>query len=312
MKSKLRYPSAILLGLALVPFQAAQAVTYVNDTWLDNDRTNQENGVDSDSDGNIETAWFGSSSSLSTTTGHLIGTVPAGSAAWTTYFTTEGSEATLANAGDTLTVSWTFSMTGINATNNSQGFRIAFVNSPAASRVSTNASPGSSTYAGYALFMNIGQTLGHANPFQLMERADTATASALLSASASWSALDDEESIGTDGYDDGVSYTFDLTLTRTASSQLMIDATLSGGTVGNDGVDNNDGTLTVSFLDTTPNSFSFDTFSLRPSGNATSATTFDTTAFSVTLTSVPEPSAFAALAGAAGLAFAVGRRRRSA
>jgi hypothetical protein len=305
MKSKLRHAPAILLGLALVPFQAAQAVTYVNDTWLDNDRTNQEAGVDSDSDGNIETAWFGSGSSLSTTAGHLIGTVPAGSAAWTTYFTAEGSEATLANAGDTLTVSWTFSMTGINATNNSQGFRLAFVNSPSGSRVTTNASPGNATYAGYSLFMNIGQTLGHANPFQLMERTDPATASALLSSSASWTGLDDEEAISTDGYDDGVSYTFGLTLTRTASAELMINATLSGGTVGDDGQ------LTVSFVDTTPNSFSFDTFSLRPSGNTLSATTFDTTAFSVALTSIPEPSAFAALVGAAGLVFAAGRRRRS-
>ena len=302
MKSKTLPTSAILFGLAVIPFQLGHAAILVSDTWLDGDRTVQEPGTDADADGNIESAWFGGG--LTSSTGKLTGTVPAGSASWTTYLTAEGSEATLVNPGDTLTVSWTFTLTGTNATNASQGFRLALVNSPGAARVATDTAPGSSTYGGYGMFMNMGQTLGHANPFQLMERAAPATASALLSASGSWTALDDQESISTPGYADATPYTFTMTITLTEALELSINSTMAGGTtLGGDGL------LQAAWVDTTPNSLSFDTFSLRPSGNASSAPTIDTTAFSATLTSIPEPSTVTAFVGLA--LFVLIRRRRS-
>jgi hypothetical protein len=96
---------------------------------------------------------------------------------------------------------------------------------------------------------------------------------------------------------------FSMTIVRTESAHLAIDATMSGGSLGGDGV------LTASFTDTTPNSFAFDTFSLRPSSAALSAATFDTTAFSVTLTQVPEPSSCAVIAGLASLGVVMARRR---
>ena len=303
MKSKFRPTPAILLGFAVLPFASGQAATLVNDTWLDGNRTEQESSVDSDLDGNRESAWFGTVSTLSASAGHLTGTVGAGSSSWTTYFASEGSEATLANPGDTLSVSWTFTLTGTNATNASQGFRLAFVDTPSGSRLAADGNPGSAAYAGYGMFMNVGQTFGHANPFNLMERAAPATASALLSAGASWTSLDDQESSGATGYADATTYLFSMMIVRTASAHLEIDASMSGGSLGGDGV------LLASFTDTTPNSFAFDTFSLRPSSAALSATSFDTTAFSVTLTQVPEPSSCAALAGLASLGVVMARRR---
>lgn len=304
MKLQIPPTSAILLGLAIIP--SSYSATLVNDTWLDGNRTVQENGVDSDFDGNIESAWFGSSASLAASTGQLRGTVPAGSASWTTYLAGEGSEATLTNIGDSLSVTWTFSLTGTNATNASQGFRIALVDSPGAARVSSDTAPGNSTYAGYGMFLNVGQALGHTNPFQLLERTAPGTSSALLSASASWTALDDQEAIGPNGYADATSYTFNMTISKTAASELTINATMSGGTLGGDGL------LQAAFIDTTPNSIGFDTFQLRPSGNASSAPTIDTTSFVAELTLVPEPSSYAAVVGFAGLALALVRRRRQA
>ena len=146
------YLSAVSLVVAASSLPAA---TLVNDTWLDGNRTNQEAGVDSDSDGNIETAWFGTSGTLTATTGHLVGTIGSGSSSWTTYFAAEGSETTLA-VGDTLTVTWTFSLNGVIATNNSQGFRLAFLDTPSGSRLSADGNPGTAAYAGYGMFIERG------------------------------------------------------------------------------------------------------------------------------------------------------------
>ena len=300
MKTPTRHAPAILLGLALLPFQQTQAATLVNDSWLDGSRAEQESGTDADTDGNIESAWFGTNGTLTASTGKLTGTVGAGSSSWTTYFSGEGSETTLANAGDTLTVNWTFVLSGLNATNNSQGMRLALVNTPGASRLAADGNPGAAAYAGYGMFMNVAETLGHTNPFQLMERTDNAASSALLSSSGSWTGLDDQSGIGDPGYVNGTSYTLVMTLTLTAASELQIYSAITGGSLS----------MEASFLDATPNSLSFDTFSLRPSSATLAAATFETSAFSVTLTSIPEPSAFAALAGAAGLALAGLRRRR--
>jgi hypothetical protein len=305
MNYKLRPTPTILLGLALAALSTAQGATLVSDTWLDGERATQEAGTDGDFDGNIESAWFGTASTLTASAGHLVGTVGAGSSSWTTYFASEGSETTLANAGDTLTVQWTFTLTGTNTTNNSQGFRLAFLDTPSGSRLSADGNPGSATYAGYGMFMNAGQTLGHANPFNLMERAAPGTASAMLSAGASWTSINDQETSGVTGYADATAYTFTMTLLRTATNGLMINASMSGGSLGGDGL------LVAAFEDTTPNSFAYDTFSLRPSSAALSASSFDTTAFSVVFTPIPEPSTFAALAGLAGLALAASRRHRA-
>jgi hypothetical protein len=305
--------AAIALAVAGIGSSAADAAVVVNDTFADADRTDpasptySEYGTDSDADTNIESSWYGTTTTLSTpAAGTLRGTVGTGSSSWTTYFTPEATPITLANTGDQFTVTWTFTPTTVNSTNVSQGLRVALVNWPESglARQTADGNPGTAAYGGYALFINMGQTIGHANPFQLLERTDPNTATALLSASGSWTALDDEEATGTTGYVDGTSYTFTFTATRTAAGELDILSTMSGGSLGGDG------THSVAFTDTTPNTFTFDTFSLRPSSAALTAAQFDTSLFRVdTNVPIPEPTSLALVgAGAAALL----RRRRGA
>jgi hypothetical protein len=51
---------------------------------------------------------------------------------------------------------------------------------------------------------------------------------------------------------------------------------------------NSTGNVSVSTTDASPNSFVFDTFSLRPSNASTTASQFDTSRFKVEFTTVPE------------------------
>jgi hypothetical protein len=205
---------------------------------------------------------------------------------------------------------WVFTPTTINGdpagntSNTSQNFRVALVNSPAASRLVANGSPGSSTYTGYGMFMNMGAVLGNANPFRLMEHDNNG---ALLSASGDWLPLANGATSGNTGYVSGTQYTFLMTMTRTASSQMQVDVSMTGGSL------DNDGSASVSFLDATPNggSFSFDTFAIRPSGANTTAAIFDTKLFRVDyLPYVPEPTSFVLFAmGGVALAMAPRRKR---
>lgn len=315
------------LAATLICATTASAAILVNDTWRDGTRTdpasttyaenNGSVGNDADVDGDQESAWFrGGSGSMSVvnatpnvTPGVLRKVVAnnasggASSASWTTYFTPDVTPVTLANAGDTMRITWVFSLGNVNTGDTGQGFRMAIVESPNAARVAADASPGNGAYAGYGMFLNMATTIGNANPFQLFERTDPLTASALLSASASWTSLDDEEVTGTTGYANSTTYTYVFTATRTAAAELSIVASMAGGSVGGDGQ------LDVSFVDASPNSFTFDTFALRPAGIANSAETFDTSLFRVEFTAVPEPASLTlvSLAGLAALAF---RRRR--
>jgi hypothetical protein len=289
-----------MAGFAL----SSSGATLVNDTWADGDRTSSSPGGDS--------AWFwGGTGSLTVVApgGPMRGDLVAGgtsSASWTTYFAPSGSPATLASAGDKLRVTWQFTLTGVAAANGSQNFRLALVNTPTAARLAADAAPGSSTYAGYGMFMNMASpTLGNGNPFQLMERSAPATSSALLSAGASWTALGNGATTGNNGYAAGVLYTYMMDLTLNGSGGLDIISSMTGGTL------NNSGTASVSVTDATPNSLSFDTFSIRPSSASGAAQIFDSSLFKVELFQVPEPSAFAMLGmGALGFVFAHRRNRR--
>ena len=259
----------------------------VNDTWIDGTRTDpasptySENGTDTDTDGDVESAWFrGGNGTLAPVGagGPLRGDLGAGatsSASWTTYFTPEASPITLSGAGDTLKLTWQFTLTNVAAPNSSQNFRLAIVNSPSAARLTSDDSPGSSTYAGYGMFMNMGTTLGNSNPFQLMERASSSTSSALLSAGGAWTGLGNGATSGNTGYADGTPYTYIMTLTLNSTGGLDIVSSMAGGSL------NGTGTATVSVTDPTPNSLLFDTFSVRPSSATGAAQIFDTSRLKV-------------------------------
>ena len=280
----MKYLRQIILILTLMFGVAApsHATVLVNDTWQDGTRTDpaspvySENGTDTDSDGNLESAWFsgGTGASATASTGHLVFTMGSSAGSWTTYFTPEASPVTLGGTGDQLKITWVFTPSGVNANNTSQGFPIALVDTPSAQRISSDTSPGSAAYTGYGVFMNMGQTLNHAHPFQLMARSGSA---AFLSDSGQWTGLADGATSGNHGYDSGTQYTFVMTVTRNAANGLDVVATMTGGTLNSSGV------ASASFTDATPNgsSYTFDTFGLRPNTVAKSASSFDTTLFKV-------------------------------
>lgn len=298
---------AIAGALAATP---AFAADLVRDTFLDGNRNDpaspiySEYGVDGDSDGDIESAWFrGGAGALTVSSGGPLRLTQnsTSSSSITTYFTAEGSEVTLANAGDFLKLTWQFSVSGTVGANTSQGLRVALVNSPSDARVSSEASPGDAAYAGYGLFLNMSPSLSHSRPLELMER--NAGSAALLSAGAAWTGLASDGTSGNTGYVADTEYMLTVLLTRTAGGELDIVATMSGGDL------NGVGQLSVSYTDTTPNSFAYDTFQFRPDGNDVAYDVFDTKLFRVELGQVPEPSV-AALGGLA-LTALLARRRSS-
>ena len=119
--------AAIAVAAAWCSASPLHAGVLVNDTWIDGTDTDpaatvySENGVDTDGDGNIESAWFqGGVGSLNPVgaNGPLRGDLGVGgtsSASWTTHFTPEANPVTL-QQGETLRVTWRFTPTNINST----------------------------------------------------------------------------------------------------------------------------------------------------------------------------------------------------
>lgn len=302
MKHSLTLALITLCGFALSSHAQTDTVI-VNDTWADGNRTSS--GPDG---GGIDTPWFSSVATNLTVpaAGTMRAAVPVGSLSETTYFASQ----TLANTGDQLMFTWTFTPTTITQ-NSSLGFNLAVVNG--ATHLSADgASPASQVYAGYSMYMNMAPTYASSSAFALREWNLGATAGNLLSTAANWGAngtasanLANGAINGNTGFASGISYTLVMTLTRNASSGLDIVSTMTGGTI------NGTGTVTSSVTDSTPNTFTYDTFALRQSGTASGAAQVDTSLFKVDFitTSVPEPTTFA-LVGLGMLGLAGYRRMR--
>jgi hypothetical protein len=84
---------------------------------------------------------------------------------------------------------------------------------------------------------------------------------------------------------------------------LDIVSTITGGSI------NNTGSETVSFTDTTPGTFTFDTFALRQNASSQGVTQLDVNLFTVEFMPVPEPATFV-LAGLGVLGLVMVRRMR--
>lgn len=304
---------ALSAAAAIGMGRASTAALIVNDTWQDGDRTVQENGVDSDLDGDIESAWFnGGASTMTASVGNLNKDLTGTSANWTTYFAPEGSEVNLSNQGDKLRVTWTFVLTGVAANNTSQNFRMGLVDSIPANRIAADGNPPSggagNPYTGYAIFANMSATaLGNSNPFVIRERVGNAGSNSILGTGGDWGAGDTTGTLngattGNGGFAAGTPYTLVWELTRNGAG-IDIDATLSGQGYNTSGVG------TIDANDPSGNGFVFDTFNVRPSSAAGVAEAFDTKLFRVEYIRVPEP-ATVALLGLASLGL-IGVRRRS-
>jgi len=309
-KAAIYLPLAFVFSLAL----SVKANVLINDTWQDSLRNEpaaptyaENNGVvgsDANSDGNIESVWFkGGAGTLTATPNDLQGTgYSSSSATWYTYFTGGGTVVNLANAGDGLKLTWKFTLAGINAGNTSQGMYIGVGLTPSGSRVTGDASMPNATYLGYAMLMNIAPTLGNSKPFDLRKWASPGSSGAFLGTSGNWTDLANGATSGNAGFANSTPYTYTMTLTRNASGGLDVDSKMTGAGL------NGTGTEEVTYSDTTASQgFSFDTFGLRPSSTANTATTFDTSLFEVEYVPVPEPSTLA-LAGL-GLALFAWRRK---
>jgi hypothetical protein len=288
---------AVVLGISVGLGNVASATVLVNDTWQDGERntpaspTYSENGTNADpgQDSDLESAWFrGGGGSLDPLAagGPLRGVLDengTSSSSWTTYFTPEASPVSLASAGDQLLIRWDFTLTGVNAANTSQGFRIAVVDSPADARLAANGSVPSAAYTGYALFGNMGVTLDHSRPFDLKTRVSDG---ALLSSTGTWStaqlAIDGTD--GNTGYADATPYTFLFSATRNDTDGIDITASVTGANL------NGDGDLSIAYTDAAPASFAFDTFALRPSSATSTAQVFDTSLFRVEFNSESGPT----------------------
>ena len=299
-----------ICGLAL----SARATLIVNDTWTDGTRTDpaapvySENGVDGDADGSIESAWFvGGSGTLGAQVGSMLMSNATTSTTFTTYFTPEASPVTLVNAGDSMKVTWVFTPKNVDTSNTSQGLPFAVVDSPSASRLTVDGSPGSAIYAGYSMAMNMGNTLKNSNPFLLREWATPGASSALLSSSGAWANLTGGgyASPILNGYVSDTEYTFTMQFTLLTGGDLEIAATMAGDNLA--GV----GFMSLVYTDSTPNSLTFDTVAIRPSAIGSTADAFDTSLFKVEFAAIPEPSTLALVGAGLSLMFAMIRRRRS-
>ena len=141
-------------------------------------------------------------------------------------------------------------------------------------------------------------------PIRLHQGSSSATSGTVYyraGTSGNWTSLIDDGNTGDTGYADGVQYTYFFEATRTEEGHLQLVSRMSGGDLGNDG------TLEVVFVDETPNTFTFDTFALRPSRADQTADVFSTHLFKVEF--IPEPSSFA-LAGLGLLGVLFARRLR--
>ncbi len=254
-----------------------RATVLVDDTWQDSSRAEQENGVDGDADNDVESQWFINIPNVSITPNNYVINTPISSQNWTTYFATEAAPVTLSAAGDSLKVTWVFSPTGtVSDPNISLVFPFCIVDTPGAARLTVDGSPSSATYAGYAMYNNFSNPLGNSNPFGLRERANPGTSGNLLNSNGDWTPLANGATSGNQGYVSGTMYTMVWSLTRNASNGLDIDVTMTGGSLNSP-----DSAPHVAFTDSTPNTFAFDTFNVRPAASSTTATQFTINSFKV-------------------------------
>ena len=310
-----KFLSAALAAACLYLSSSAIGAIIVNDTWLDGTDSDpsqpvySEQGADTDLDGNIESLWYRGNEGTLDPVGpggplraNMLGDATpstTSSASYTTYFTSEAVPVTLANVGDSIKVTWNFTTGDVNASNTSQSFRFALIDS--ASRLTNDGSP-SGNATGYAIFGNMGETLGHGSSFNLKGRSGQG---AILSAGGDWStSLANSGTNGNVGYADNTAYSMVWTVTRNANDNHDISVSMTGGNL--DGT----GSITTTALDVAPNggSHSFDTFTIRPSQAAQTATIFDTSLFQVEYLSIPEPASLA-LVGMSVLALMVRRQR---
>ena len=263
--------------------------------------------LNDDFNSNTRSNWLSSHSpsGLSAATGAL--SIASGRHALT-YFTPSGTYQSLLTTVDSLQVTFDLSFTSVS--NSSTGFRLAFLDSNGATRPTLDGTnSGFRDYDGYLVQFNPAPLSGDANLNNLRLRArqtgigasgelitSYSTSSTPGPATTTWT------QVGTRGSDPALqtfatntTYSVTYKITRPTASSLSFDFSVTGGTL------NFRNTFSLTSITTT----SFDSLALM-------SVSSDIIIDNVNITAVPEPSTYAACAGAAVLGLAFWRRRRAA
>jgi len=224
------------------------------------------------------------------------------------FFTPEGSQRAI---GNNESLHLTFGINFSSVANSLTGFRVGLFDSNGATRPTTDGvSTAFQLYDGYLFSMNTSPTVGAAerNSLRLRVRQPGSSATTALMSSFSSSSAPVHTtyvSVGTGGTDPalqifqtGIDYQATYSISRGSGASLTFTFSLTGGNLIN---------FTNSLVVSSPSTYAFDAFALYAVGG-TSNFAID----NVTLTAVPEPSTYAACAGAAVLGLAFWRRRRAA
>lgn len=218
------------------------------------------------------TNWFDSSGLMTASPGHLLMPLTNSAQYWTTYFAPTNSPILLSQPGNQIKVTWTFTATGVQSFSTVTPLAFGLINTPDASRLTSDGSPSIAAYAGFATFL--GAFSGKfGNAYQVAGRTDPATASALFTESypgyAGWSNRIFTYAAGLPDAS-GVPFTLTLTLIRNAANGLEVNSVLTGNSsIVNQG----------NYTDSAPNTFAFNTVSIFGDGN--NSGTFNTTGFKV-------------------------------
>lgn len=284
-------------ALAIVPLAVFGQTSIFNDSFSDGQRT----GV-SNTDGLAWIAGSGGSTLVASSGQMQFINTSAGSRQFSAYFAPTDNRVELANIGDSLVLSATFSVA--NATNSANptqsDFRFALLDSTTGTGTtrytadSQDSATTNLTYGGYAIFANLGATTGS---MSLRERV-TSNPQKLISTTSPFSSP--LASTTSQALTLGASYTVTLTMTRTATG-VDLDAAWTGAGLSN---------YAVSYSDNAAAFTHFDTVAFG--GQFALNENFTFTNLSLTYNAIPEPSTYAALAGALALGFVAWRRRRSA
>lgn len=283
--------ASLSMGLAALATSAAFAQTLVNDTNPGLNRTNAPTASNAQ--------WFVGNPRNDTTsseTSALSVTTGTGGGSFLGYFTAAASPVAL-TVGQTLTVSYTFSLSNIGTATGATALRLGFFDS-AGSRASDGyASPDSAftDYTGYAALLS---TRASASGITLRERITgsgnflNATGNPPFSAALTTAA--------SQLFVAGVSYTVTMTAARTGEEEVSLGVALSGGAFAN---------YSVTYADITSPTLSFDTVGIGWAPNTLAAegvVTMENLSVSV----IPEPASYAALFGLAALGCIALRRRQ--
>ncbi len=271
------------------------STTLVNDTFTDTDRLSSPTSTN--------TQWVANGALTASSTGMLWNTTSASNRMVLGHFPT----VTITSLATTFSLSFTTGANGATANN----LRIALVDGTANGfRTTDNFSSTDGTYVGdvgYGIFSGA-STVGGGNTTNLTLRTyqrNLTTSNNLLGTASDWG--DNAggtgqlaSSSGATGYfQANTAYTLSIGMS-VSSGTLTMNTSLTGGNFSG---------MSFSTIDAVSPITNFNSIALRLGGGAQFAD-INLTSFSVT--AIPEPSSFAALAGLAVIGGALTRRRRSA